>query len=636
MNDLIAKFEEITGDYPLDPMEQLRTACEHCFSSYFSLESRAFRSSRGVDKSACAIIIQGMVFGNLTTLSSGVGTAHSRNPVSGSDVISGVFHSRSESANDIVQGSREIDIGKEMQDRLPDIYCELKKCLGTLEREFKDSVTIEFTLESGCLYVLNASKSPRTPEAAMKIAVDLVCDIRSAPKSGKTEKSEEETRSVCISKKDALLRIPVTDLPDGMDPTWLRSDCAIKVLDWSDEVRTMSVMSNASNPSEAKAASLLRADGIGILEIERLISSPLNKGVMHEFSTALTSDDRASALRMLSQNLIDQISDILYVAPGVTITAAKRGASAELLPIGSPVISNTGKTVIVNSLLFDSANAHAFVLMPEFLECQVQAVIRAVLDTQDALELRFEANLIISTLISDHELDFIIPHLQNAVNVACREHSQCIQKKLAADEEQETKQGAPTLDSAQRMHLQRASITPLSCNFGVCISTTRACIRAATLVSKATIQFLAFDVNALTIGCFGVNSEESKTFMPHYLSKHILAANPFFTLDQHGVGKLIQTAVEEVRKLRKDVKFVAFGKQMQCPASIRFMQSIGVDVISVDSAALPTAKIAAAQAQIENQLKSAGDWQWSDAFKAFDAGGWTDSDDLNAMAAMAL
>ena len=659
MSELIAKFERITGEYPYEPVQQLKTACEHCFASYFSVKSRAFRASRGVDKSACAVICQGMVFGNLTTLSSGCGTAHSRNPQTGSETLSGFFLSRTESADDVVQGTRQLDISKELQERMPDVYMKLKRSLKTLEREFKDGVSVEFTLESGQLYILSAGKSPRTAEAAMKIAVDLVREKSSITQSAKVEGFEpaappftrplgqtqkespeeatamsvEDPASVSITKKEALQRIPVADLPSGLDPTWLRSEYATKVLEWADEVRTMSIMANCSTPADARSASLLHADGIGIVEIETLIGAPCNKNIMKEFSTATNPEQRQASLKALTSNLTDQFSEILYLAPGVTINAAGKQRHADDQPIDQRQReATTDKLVVVNALLFDSTNAHAFVLMPEFLECQVRAIIKATLDTQNGINMRFEVNLIIPVLISDHELDYVIPHLQNAVDSACREHALLMQAKLAQAEEAEAKQnGVPTaVEGTTHMYMNRsfANEMPLACNFGVCITTPRACIRAATLVKKKAVQFMCFDLNELTSSTIGVNSTESETFMQQYLDKHILAANPFFTIDEHGVGAMIARAVKDVRAIREDFKFMAFGLQIESPASIRFLQTVGVDVVSTDAKALPVAKIAAAQSQIDKQIKHDNEWGWTDTFKLGGFDGISDNDFL--------
>ena len=149
MEGLVNTFEEITGDYPEDPSEQLFQALEHMYKSYFGINARSFRNSRNLRTSGTAIIVQCMVMGNLTTLSSGTGTVNSRNPQTGSNVICGKFVSRSEGADEVVHGTREIDIEHELKDRMPEVYKQLEKGARVMEKDFKDGVSLDFTLESG-------------------------------------------------------------------------------------------------------------------------------------------------------------------------------------------------------------------------------------------------------------------------------------------------------------------------------------------------------------------------------------------------------------------------------------------------------------------------------------------------------
>ncbi len=635
---LVKKFEQITGEYPSDPAEQLFSVLESMYGSYYSISARTFRASRGCKTSGVALICQAMVMGNLTTLSSGSGTVHSRNPQTGSSSISGTFYSRSEGVadDDVVHGTRAIDIGKELNDRMPDIYMQLESCARLLERDFKDGVSLDFTIESGTIYYLNVYQCSRSPEAAIKIAVDMTGDptlISSVLSGGDCLKPP------VISRKEAVLRAPVDAMPDGLDPMWVRSEYATKLLEWSDTYRSMTVMTNCSSAGDAQASSLLKADGIGKLDMEDLIIATRNKGVMHSFSTSVTPEQRTAALHLLAGNLQEQVSEILYVAPGVSVLPAqKRTASQqENEPISNIMTQQERqhqqeKLVVVNALLYDSTTAHAFVLLPEFLECQVSAICRAVLEAQDSIGLLFEINFSLPVLISDHELDYMVPHMQHCIKDACDEYEKQCQKKLVEAEEEESK-SMLSYGTGRRMVLQSNFDKGIKCNFGVCISTPRACIRAASLVSSGVVQFVVFDVEALTAATFGVKREESATFMDQYIKKHILSVNPFINLDQHGVGALIARAIEDIHRARPGVndttasgekaghvKCVAFGPQVENAASVRYLFSIGMDVISVDTKAIPMAKCAAAQASIEAQMRESGKlagW-WGDAWKALD------------------
>jgi len=464
----------------------------------------------------------------------------------------------------------------------------------------------------------------------------------------KSGKPTEEYKPALLSKKEALLRVPVHDLPSGLNSAWTHSEYFSKILTWSDELRKMSVMANCDTHGDAQAASFLKADGIGKLDVEQLIIASRNKGIMHAFSTSVTAEKRVASLNLLASNLQEQISEILYAAPGITIVPPhKRNLpSEENVPVRDIMTTEQQqqdeKFVVVNALLFDSTTAHAFVLLPEFLESQVTAICKAVLEAQDSLGITFEINFTVPCLISDHELDYVLPHMQHSIDKTCKEYELNKMSKLAAAEEEEAKQDtAPTASvfrtygTGRRLFMRSSSLAQgLKCNIGVCISTPRACIRASTLVKMEAIQFAVFDVEALTEAVFRVKREESGTFMEQYISKHILAKNPFQVLDERGVGAMMQRAISDMRTARptfnkgmdvesdkSEIKCVCFGPEVENAASIRFLQSIGMDVVSVDTAALPVAKIAAAQANVEEQFRESGKLQgwWGDAWKALDS-----------------
>jgi pyruvate,orthophosphate dikinase len=161
------------GDVPDDPMQQLVAASRAVYGSWISDKACTYRRLQGLDSlKGTAVTVQAMVFGNKGT-GSGAGVAFSRDPSTGIGVpqIDVLFEAQGE---DVVSGRRTPKTETELAQRAPQAAEELRRCLLTLERQFKDVQDVEFTIEDGRLWILQSRSAKRTPRATLKIAVDLV------------------------------------------------------------------------------------------------------------------------------------------------------------------------------------------------------------------------------------------------------------------------------------------------------------------------------------------------------------------------------------------------------------------------------------------------------------------------------
>ena len=154
-------------------MQQLIAASRAVYASWISDKACAYRRLQGLDSlKGTAVTVQAMVFGNKGT-GSGAGVAFSRDPSTGIGVpqIDVLFEAQGE---DVVSGRRTPKTETELAQRAPQAAAELRCCLLTLERQFKDVQDVEFTIEDGRLWILQSRSAKRTPRATLKIAVDLV------------------------------------------------------------------------------------------------------------------------------------------------------------------------------------------------------------------------------------------------------------------------------------------------------------------------------------------------------------------------------------------------------------------------------------------------------------------------------
>jgi pyruvate,orthophosphate dikinase len=166
-------IEDEGGGLPEDPMDQLAAAAHAVYRSWSSERARTYRRLQHLESLAgTAVTVQVMVFGN-RSLSSGAGVAFSRNPSTGAKepVIDVLFGSQGE---DVVSGRRSPQTEEAFSLRAPQVAAQLKETLARLERESRDVQDLEFTIEDGKLFILQTRDAKRTPQAALRFAVDLV------------------------------------------------------------------------------------------------------------------------------------------------------------------------------------------------------------------------------------------------------------------------------------------------------------------------------------------------------------------------------------------------------------------------------------------------------------------------------
>jgi pyruvate,orthophosphate dikinase len=170
-------FRDIVGSeaVPADPWAQLRAAVEAVFRSWNSDRARTYRRREGIpDDLGTAVTVQAMVFGN-RSVDSGTGVLFTRNPATGEPVLYGdvMFNAQGE---DVVAGTHRTEPITCLDERLPAVARQLREYAERLERRYGDLCDIEFTIEHGRLWMLQCRIGKRSPQAALRIAVDLAED----------------------------------------------------------------------------------------------------------------------------------------------------------------------------------------------------------------------------------------------------------------------------------------------------------------------------------------------------------------------------------------------------------------------------------------------------------------------------
>ncbi|QQZ14368.1 MULTISPECIES: pyruvate, phosphate dikinase [Rhodococcus] len=183
---------------PSDPFEQLRSAIGAVFDSWTNERVRAYRARHNLGAGAgTAVTVQAMVFGNRDE-QSGTGVMFSRDPATGENTLYGEWLAKAQ-GEDVVSGEKTPNPLVTVGEILPEVYPELERIAGVLEREHRDLVDIEFTVESGRLYVLQCRAGKRSPRAAVRIAVDLVREGLITDDEAHTRISAEQAASLATT-----------------------------------------------------------------------------------------------------------------------------------------------------------------------------------------------------------------------------------------------------------------------------------------------------------------------------------------------------------------------------------------------------------------------------------------------------
>jgi pyruvate,orthophosphate dikinase len=196
-------------DFPSDPLEQLRRATVAVFSSWNGKRARDYRKAVGIDHSlGTAVTVQAMVFGNVGEHSA-TGVCMSRNGTTGAPELEGDYLENAQ-GEDVVAGTRATEPIQRLRERLPAVYEDLEEIARQLEGHYRNMQDIEFTIERGRLWVLQTRDGKRTPEAEVRIAVDMVDE-------GLLTR-EEALRRVSAEQVDVFLHPKLDTDAEGSEP----------------------------------------------------------------------------------------------------------------------------------------------------------------------------------------------------------------------------------------------------------------------------------------------------------------------------------------------------------------------------------------------------------------------------------
>ena len=361
------------------------------------------------------------------------------------------------------------------------------------------------------------------------------------------------------------------------------------LMSWADEIRTLQVRTNADTPEDARKAIEYGAEGIGLTRTEHMFFDEERLPIVQRMILADTAEARKEALdkllpmqkadfkeilkvmgerpvtiRLLDPPLHEFLPDYNELLVEVTELKAK-GGDASVIEEKEALLKAIEGLHEMNPML-GHRGCRLGMTYPEIPEMQARAIFEAATElVKEGINVQPE---IMIPLVSD------VNELKTIKEVVVK----------TADE------------------VIAAAGVDLKYTVGTMIELPRACVTADEIAQEA--EFFSFGTNDLTQTTFGFSRDDAESkFLPHYLEEGILEKNPFQVLDQKGVGQLVKIGVEKGRSTRIDLKVGICGEHGGEPSSVKFCHNVGLNYVSCSPFRVPIARLAAAQAEIENPRK---------------------------------
>ncbi len=350
------------------------------------------------------------------------------------------------------------------------------------------------------------------------------------------------------------------------------------LMQWADKCRKLDIRTNADTPEQVENAIGFGAEGIGLCRTEHMFFEGDRIDAMREMILARNTDDRKKALAKLLPYQRDDFIGIFRTLDGLPATIrlldpplheflphdhAQQSALSAKLGISQDEISKRVHELHEFNPMLGHRGCRLGIVYPEISEMQARAIFEAAALVQ-AEGIKVRPEVMIPLVGFPKELKLQIEIVNRVAKEVAKE--------------------------------KKAKLKYL---VGTMIEIPRAALAAEKIAEDA--EFFSFGTNDLTQTTLGMSRDDSGSFLPAYLEHEIFTANPFASIDQDGVGELMTIARDRARKTRKDIKLGICGEHGGEPKSVKFCHAIGLDYVSCSPFRVPIARLAAAQAALEER-----------------------------------
>ena len=348
---------------------------------------------------------------------------------------------------------------------------------------------------------------------------------------------------------------------------------------WADEIRKLSVRTNADTPKDTKQAVDFGAEGIGLCRTEHMFFAEDRIAAVREMIVAKDTEQREKALSkilpMQREDFIKMYEELEGKPANIRLLDPPLHeflpteeedivALANEMDINVDDLKNTINDLHEFNPMMGHRGCRLDVSYPEIGKMQTRAIIEAAIEVKKNKGYDIVPEIMIPLVGEIKELKYV--------------------KDLIVKEADE---------------VIRESGINLEYKIGTMIEIPRAAITADEIAKEA--EFFSFGTNDLTQMTFGFSRDDAGKFLKDYYDKKIYEQDPFAKLDQVGVGSLMKIAIEKGKSTRPDIKLGICGEHGGDPSSVEFCHNIGLNYVSCSPFRVPVARLAAAQAQVKNR-----------------------------------
>ncbi|MDP3554936.1 pyruvate, phosphate dikinase [Methylocystis sp.] len=354
------------------------------------------------------------------------------------------------------------------------------------------------------------------------------------------------------------------------------------LMSWADQKRRLKIRANAETPSDARAARRFGAEGIGLARTEHMFFEGERIVAVREMILADDAEGRRVALAKLLPMQREDFKQLFEIMSGLPVTIRLLDPPLhEFLPHSDAEIAAVARAMGADPVklrrraaqlsefnpMLGFRGVRLAVIFPEIVDMQARAIfeaaIEASLSTGEPVDIEIMAPLVFTRA----ELDLVKARVAEMA-------------KLVEGE---------------------TGIRP-NYHVGTMIELPRAALRAGDIAPSA--DFFSFGTNDLTQTTLGISRDDSGSFLNAYLEKGLLPADPFVTIDQEGVGELVEIGCKRARAANPTITLGVCGEHGGDPVSVAFFDKIGFDYVSCSPFRVPIARLAAAQAALGEKAAS--------------------------------
>jgi pyruvate,orthophosphate dikinase len=347
------------------------------------------------------------------------------------------------------------------------------------------------------------------------------------------------------------------------------------VMAWADAARRMKVRTNAETPVDAQTAKDFGAEGIGLCRTEHMFFDPMRIQNVREMIFATNKEGRETALAKLLPEQRRDFTELFEIMDGLPITIRLLDPPLhEFMPHEEEEIAHFAKTAGLESdfvarryeelsesnPMLGHRGCRLGVSFPEIYAMQARAIFEAAVETNAIPE------VMIPLIATRKELSILKDVVIEQAEAVFAEKGQKVDYLI-----------------------------------GTMIELPRAALMADDIAQDA--EFFSFGTNDLTQTTFGMSRDDAGKFLPDFVHQGIIERDPFVSIDQEGVGQLVDMASQRGRSFRPDIKLGVCGEHGGDPASIGFFEKVGLDYVSCSPYRVPIARLSAAQEAIRNGKK---------------------------------